>query len=200
MTIYCLYIFDRYVQGFRFLTELTHTYLRPHNPHSANTYPGTATASTTTTGSTAPNVQSVPTKAARTSRASRTPSRPHHPRVRPRPQRPARPSPARATRSHPHLASSSRSATPVRHSPRVHHRHPPPQVPVLRRAQARVYHLMRRPSWCTASSSLCGIWSGVYPEGASLRSSRVHFSFLTRRYHTFVICLFIFIARRVSRA
>ena len=44
---------------------------------------------------------------------------------------------------------------------------------MLRRAPAPVCHLMRKPSWCTASSSRCGIWSGVYPEGVCLRSSHV---------------------------
>ena len=199
MTIYSLYIFDRYVHGHRFLHR-NHTHLSTSpqtQTHSANTHPGTATASTTTTGSTAPNVQSVPTKAARTSRASHTPFRPHHPRPRPRhrPQRPARPSLARATHSPLPLASSSRSATPARHSPLAHRRprrHPPPRVLVLRRAQARVCHLMKRPSWCTASSSLCGIWSSVYRGGASLKSSHVP-SPLSPCH------LFIFIVHRVSR-
>ena len=40
---------------------------------------------------------------------------------------------------------------------------------------------MRRPSWCTASCSLCGIWSSVYPEGASLSGHH-----LTHRHRSFI--------------
>ena len=139
---------------------------------------GTATASTTTTGNTAPSVQSAPTKAARSSQASRTPSCPsrrQQPRRPPPPARPRpRPSPARATPSPRPRASSSRSATPASPQPRARHRCHRHRhrfkllPPVLPRAWACL--LMRRPSWCTASSSRCRIWSSACLAGASLIS------------------------------
>ena len=160
MTIFCLYIFDRYAL--------------PNKKTRYSLIPGTATASTTTTGSTAQSVQNAPTKAATSSPASRTPSclhsapRPPRGALRPRP----RPSPARAIPSPRPRASSSRSAIPASHHPRVSplrvsvHRHPRPPLRQVVQHRERACLLMRRPSWCMVSSSPCGIWSSGYLAGA----------------------------------
>jgi hypothetical protein len=165
MTIFCLYIFDRY--AFPYAHSPLHLL-----PSHKKTRIGIAIASTTTTGNTAPSVQNAPTKAAPSSLASRTLSPLPSSLVAPRPC--PRPSPARATPSPRLRASSSRSATPasrprprvrVRVRVRVHHHQPLPRV-ALRRERERACLLMRKPSSCMASSSRCGIWSSVYLAGA----------------------------------
>ena len=173
MTIYCLYIFDRYA-----LTDATSilSHLPADPPPSAPPPPGTATASTTTTGI-APSVQSAQTMAVGSSRASRTPSRlSHRPPRRlpylalPRARLPARPSRVRATPSPP-LARACSSLSvlvmrPVhrRASSRLGRRHLRRscrrRVRVRRRLllhPARAYPLTRRPNWFMASFFRCEI-------------------------------------------
>jgi hypothetical protein len=150
---------------------------------------------TTTTG-TAQSVQSAQTTAAASSQASRTLSHPS-----PLPPQQARhlvrPSPVRAIPSLPTRASSSRSTTAASlqaaflHPLPLHHRRCRPRGALAVRPQARVCLLMKRPSWCTALSSRCGIWSSVYQAGtclvsfppASFRSYRASVSRGTHRFH-----------------
>jgi hypothetical protein len=162
MTIFCLYIFDRYVRS------SSNTQLIPQNPNQSPA-PGIATVSTITTG-TAQSDQSAQTKAATSSQPSRTLSRPSLPplqqqqqALRPRAQHPARPFPVRAIPSPPTRASSSRSATvdsplaffPGPPLPHHHYRRRRRRLCRLKEAPAVVQAclLMRSPSWCTASSS-----------------------------------------------
>ena len=86
-------------------------------------------------------------------------------RFRPQAQHPARPFPVRAMPSPPTRASSSRSATGASPPSTIT---PPPPVQTQGGAGGTASaFLMRRPSWCTASSSWCGIWSSIYQAGTS---------------------------------